>query len=83
MDNRFYPYISPAIKARAFDVLDYLNVNRKSFDGLYRVEVFTRLMEECSFLKLTEDELAQAVSVAITIEQRRMHSYRPGQYGKF
>ena len=78
MDNRFYSYIGDDIKINAFNVMDYFNVNRKQFIGLHFSQAFGKLMDECTFLGLPEEDLAKAVDTALTIEQRRIESINPG-----
>ena len=83
MDNRFYSGINNSIKVNTFDVIDYFSVNRHEFDGLTFPEAFHKLYEECkTFLNIRTDddfdELATAVDVCLTLEQRRMNSYSQG-----
>lgn len=86
-DNRYCPQIYDSIKAQAFDVIDYFNVNRKSFSGLSFTEAFGKLYKECKvFLDIPTgddehlDELARAVDIALTLEQRRNLSYSSDNY---
>lgn len=77
--DRFYPQLLTHIKAQAFDVLDYYSANRHQFDGLHFTAQFRKLYDECStFLDLPEDDLARAVDIVLTLEQRRMNSYSQG-----
>ena len=71
MKERYYSYISPNLKAAAFDVMDYFSVNRKEFLGLSFTEAFTKLYEECKAIGLPEDTLSNAVDTCLTLEQRR------------
>ena len=86
-DNRYCPQVYDSIKAQAFDVIDYFNVNRKSFSGLSFTEAFGKLYNECKvFLDIPTgddehiDELARAVDIALTLEQRRNLSYSSDNY---
>ena len=86
-DNRYCPQIYDSIKAQAFDVLDYFNVNRKSFSGMSFSQAFGKLYKECKvFLDIPTgddehiDELARAVDIALTLEQKRNLSYSCEDY---
>lgn len=86
-DNRFFPQVSDRIKAQAFDVMDYFAVNRKSFSGMTFTQAFSKLYNECIvFLdiptgdELAVDELARAVDLTLTLEQRRNLSYSADNY---
>lgn len=77
--SRFYPQIYPYIKAQAFDVLDYYSANRHQFDGLHFTAQFKKLFDECKpIMHLDDDDLARAVDIVLTLEQRRMNSYSQG-----
>ena len=77
--ERFYPQLFPYIKAQAFDVLDYYSANRHQFDGMHSTAQFGKLFDECKpITKLDDDDLARAVDIVLTLEQRRMNSYSQG-----
>ena len=77
--NRFYPNLYPYIKAHAFDVMDYYSANRHQFDGLHFTAQFRKLFDECKpIMDLDDDDLARAVDIVLTMEQRRMNSYSQG-----
>lgn len=86
-DNRHVPQVLGSIKAQALDVLDYFNANRKSFSGMSFSQAFGKLYRECKVILDIPtgddehvDELARAVDIALTIEQRRNLSYSSEDY---
>jgi hypothetical protein len=77
--DRFYPHLRQDIKVQAFDVLDYYSANRHQFDGMHFTAQFTKLFDECKpFMGLGDEDLARAVDIVLTLEQRRMNSYSQG-----
>ena len=86
-DNRHCPQVLDSIKAQAFDVLDYFNANRASFSNMHFSQAFGKLYNECKIVLDIPtgddehvDELARAVDIALTIEQRRNLSYSADDY---
>lgn len=77
--ERFYPHINNQIKVNVFDVMDHYSANRHSFDGMHFTAQFKKLFDECRpLLDISDDDLAKAVNIVLTLEQRRMNSYSQG-----